>query len=152
MNYNGIYPTSGKECELYFPSATAVKVGLCSNSTIQLLEDQENCAQPIWSEKFSIFLTTDQLIESLCGYNTWIAFYPVDRRRRIKRINKPNKENKKNDQDNAALGHLEIKYNRLNPLEFIEEFLIDEVTLANIPRFENTRHRYPWLCSLRGNV
>ena len=38
---------------------------------------------------------------------------------------------------------------KLNPLQLIEEFATG-ITIASKPSFENTRGRYPWICSLRG--
>ena len=37
---------------------------------------------------------------------------------------------------------------RLNPIRVVQ--VLGDVPLATVPPVENTLHRYPWLCSLRG--
>ena len=36
----------------------------------------------------------------------------------------------------------------LIPIEFIENYEMHGVTIALVPPLENTKHRYPWICSL----
>lgn len=95
----GVFPTSLEPCEFFNPDdcdctctfeeivssqcqvdccykfETDIVVGLCSQRTKQLLRDQENCVHPLWSENFR--LTIQNLVLSLCDYDTWFNFYPV---------------------------------------------------------------------------
>ena len=113
--------------------------GFCSDRTQDLLRDQENCIYPIYSEKSSIATTTDRLIQSMCDYQTYLDFSPelLDRRvnRNIKKSVDEWKNNHNNDEDSEDI--------KLIPIEEVNSYF------ARVPPLEHTKHRYPWLCSLR---
>ena len=147
VTYPGLFNVSDQSCELDDYYGTVVIVtGLCSERTKELLRDQENCVHPIFNEKEGIWWTTTYLIESMCDDQTHSDFYPapLDRRMNNKR-NPPTKETLQprtpqhladdNDEDADGL--------RLIPIEVVH------VSYARVPPLENTKHRYPWICSLR---
>ena len=73
--YPGDFPvTDSCEVDPYYPYS--VLTGLCSEQTQELLRDQDNCVIPIFSQKESIYLTTRELIYSMCDYQTYDAFWP----------------------------------------------------------------------------
>ena len=74
VNYPGLYNTSQDDCLLLQVDGlqTAIISGLCSEKTRELLVDQENCIRPLWSQKFSIFWTSNSLVQSLCDFETEI--------------------------------------------------------------------------------
>ena len=120
VTYPGLYPVSNQTCELY-NSNYYVRTGLCSERTMELFEDQGNCVQPIYKDRTSIYYTTRNLIVSLCNISTYLGFWPSPI-----------------DDD---------RNNRLTPITAIN--VLGGVTIPLIPPLENTKHRYPWICSLR---
>ena len=113
--------------------------GLCSQTTQELLRDQENCIHPIYNQKESIYRATHQLIYSMCDYQTYLAFLPSTFGRSLP-IKRPENEMKNND--DVRLIPIEEAY----PENSYEN---GEPSIARVPPLENTKHRYPWLCSLR---
>ena len=95
----------------------------------------------------------------MCPYDTWYDFdiVSVDGRNRKKtRKNKKGKKRRKNKRKNpknkivrtkASLRRRQPDHDRLTPIEAVEE--INGVTIKTVPPLDNTRHRYPWICSLR---
>ena len=132
VTFPGLFPVSNKSCELYetdYPdSETDLKTGLCSESTKKSFSsDQQGCIHPLWNQKVSIFQTADKLIRSLCDWQTWWDFIPAPiegRRTRKSTIQ-----------------------NRLTPIDFVGE--INGVTIARAPPLQHTKHRYPFICSMR---
>ena len=110
--------------------------GLCSETTKELLRDQENCVIPIFSQKLSILRTTRELIRSMCDEQAYDDFWPAPLDRRS--------EEKITRQQRSPPEHLTSEDDR-------EVRLIPIVgsTSTGVPPLENTKHRYPWLCSLR---
>ena len=108
-----------------------MKTGLCSEKTQQLLStDQLDCIRPLYSQKYSIWQTADSLVRSLCDWDTWWDLWPApleERRRRDRRS--------KSD------------ILRLTPIDEVGEY--NGVTIAVVPPLHHTKHRYPWICSLR---
>lgn len=133
--YNpGLFPISEKSCEL---DGFILKTGLCSTKTKRLLRNRKSCINPLWSGKVEILRTVSSLILSLCEDNIWIEFLNPGKRKR--------KYGRKHELKLRLKEYMkDVKF---NPLNSIQQF--GNVTLSSIPRFENTRHRYPWLCSLR---
>ena len=126
-NFPEVVQVSDQDCEI-----DGQDIGLCSERTKELLRDQENCVIPIWSQKRSITLTTVNLIGSMCDYQTYWDFNPE---------------------------YISDENDRLIPIEEVYDYYHydygdgydyeNPVTIARVPPLENTKHRYPWLCSLR---
>ena len=126
---------SEQPCELHNPPEDChVRSGLCSGATEELLRDQENCVHPIWRQKSNIYSTVSYLVRSLCRQETFNNF--VD----------SVETNSENDTGEEMLDG----DNRLIPIESVLES--NGVTIARVPPLENTKHRYPWICSLRSVV
>ena len=128
-----------------------MSTGLCSQQTRQLLVDQENCVHPLWSKHFR--LTLNQIVYSMCDFETWYFFYPeplVGRSKGKKRIENRRRNKKRNRfGTKKSLAKLRKRLeNRLTPIETVTEFA-PGFTISLVPPLEDTRHRYPWLCSLR---
>ena len=51
-----------------------IKRGLCSSETEALLLDQENCVQPLLSQRDDILNSVDHLIRSTCSWQSWQAW------------------------------------------------------------------------------
>ena len=120
--------------------------GLCSNTTQTLLSDPQNCINPIFNLTERIFDSVRCLVNSMCDRETWQNLEPVPITKRVPamKLLKDNQEDK--------------RFHRLIPLEQIQEYFviisfdpfnISSVLLVPYPPLENTRHRYPWICSLR---
>ena len=134
-HYNdiGIWNISETDCEFYeeddYYYAYDIKTGLCSEKTEMLLLDQKNCIHPLWSSKFEITRTIDSLIFSLCEESVYFGFWPEPITTNEREVKPKN------------------KINKLNPIEYVE--VLNGVSFNTTLEFENTKHRYPWLCSLR---
>ena len=112
----GFYPTSATPCFFWPPNTQAIVpgFGLCSDETRALLQDQENCIRPIYSQTYSITFTIERLILSMCDfYVTFINFFPSTGRRR--------RQLDFESQVNA----------RLNPIRVVQE--LGDVPLATVP-------------------
>ena len=163
--FPGLFPVSDQPCELYNPeecdctledyynnfcteeetvaancwwwekvnNAYDVRRGLCSEKTQELLQHQDNCIIPSFSQNSVIFYTTLTLVRSLCDWRTWVDFNPASG----STVNTNRFTQKKEDYDA-----------RLNPIEAVAPYP-NNVTITLIPPLENTKHRYPWICSLR---
>ena len=140
-------------CYLWDPSD--LKSGLCSEMTKQLLStDQQNCIQPLYNQKDNIILTTTYLIRSMCDRQTWSAFFPASIGKRRVNINRSrNKKKYKRNKRKKQKQKLRNKFrksttnSRLTPIELVQ--VMNGVTIARVPPLENTKNRYPWICSLR---
>ena len=42
--------------------------------------------------------------------------------------------------------------NRLNPITEVINFPNTDTTVSTVPNFENTKHRYSWICSIRDPI
>ena len=119
-----------------------VRMGLCSERTKELLRDQENCVYPIFSQKKNIFQTTWKLIQSMCDYQTFSDFYKKAPLNWRVNVNRQKQFTVDNDDNNVRLIPIEETF----PTNFggwgIPPY-------ARVPPLENTKHRYPWICSLR---
>ena len=153
VTYPGLFPVSNQTCEFFNCECTLddvlnnactteeflacfiegeVRNGLCSERTKQLLStDQLNCIHPLYTQRLSIYNTVWHLVRSLCDVKTSIDFVPAP----IVREGVNNKIRK------SKINH------RLTPIESIDEQ--GGVTLARVPPLQHTKHRYPWICSLR---
>ena len=105
----------------YWWNSFDVSSGLCSERTRQLASDQENCIRPLYLRKRSIYFTAKHLFGALCNVWSYISFKPRSRQ------SKPD--------------------NRFVQIDYVS--VINEETLAAVPPLEHTKHRYPWICSLR---
>ena len=168
--FPGVFSTSPTPCVFHQPDdyywITDIKTGLCSEKSQQLIRDYDNCGKPLLGDKFVISRVANDLIYSLCDFDTWLAFVKPPqpgkrhspskflerkegyRGRKKHRFGKRKKKNKK------LRGRKVADENRLTPIENVEVSMFNgfNVTITSVPPLENTRHRYPWLCSLRGNV
>ena len=174
INFPGLFPISDQSCEFdtlecwcnfddflnnfctyeeYLaancPNDPVVVRGLCSQRTQELLRDRENCIIPIYSQKTSIFTTTYHLIRSMCDYSYFWYFSAVPFARRVN-VNKKRSlndvKNKNDDNEAHDVGA------RLIPIEevFGENYYGEgSPQIARVPPLQNTKHRYPWICSLR---
>ena len=60
------------DCWWWEYTSNPMKTGLCSNQTEELLKDQENCIQPVWSQDTKIKNTIQLLVNNMCKqYNTY---------------------------------------------------------------------------------
>ena len=138
--YNGVFNVSDQHCDVDVASTNVVK-GLCSNRTQELLRDQGNCVIPVWNQKEYILNTARDLIGSMFGQQTLENFRPSSLGRRL------NTDDATNNNE------------RLIPVEYVYDYYRydydtlevdpDSVRIARVPPLENTKHRYPWICSLR---
>ena len=163
VQYPGLFQVSNRSCEMYKPEdwppesqpkGYEIKKGFCSERTKALLSDQENCVRPIWSLKQSIFVSVDLLIESLCDYDYSRLFAPLpfshsrsysnsfEHLKEIRRLNF-NDTLQQTQQDSWTRDD-----SRLTPIGYPEEFSGVTIFRDSIQP-ENTKHRYPWICSLR---
>ena len=166
VNFKDLYRTSDRDCIIHEEgevfSATDIKSGLCSERTKVLMRDQYNCIRPLLSLKRSITLTVFDLVQSLCDIETVQSISTAligrtkikvsrknkrSKRKKNKRKKKKKKKSKKIYQAKAAMRRRYTNHNRLTPIEEIS--IINGATIASVPPLENTRHRYPWICSLR---
>ena len=133
-NANGTWNISDKDCQFQEDGKKPyyIKTGLCSEKTEMLLLDQKNCIQPIYSTEYEITFSFKRLILSLCKYSVYDGFWPEPITTNETEVKQKNKKNK------------------LTPIEWVE--VINFVNLNTTLEFENTKHRYPWLCSLRRRV
>ena len=76
---------SDQPCEFFYNSygTPLVETGVCSETTKELLSDQENCIHPLYGQKHSIWWTTMNLIRSMCNYQTYSDFYPASIERKV---------------------------------------------------------------------
>ena len=147
----GLFPVSRQPCELHEPDdyyhGHEIRKGLCSERTKLLLSDQQNCIHPLWKQKSSIVATANNLIRSMCDFRTWWFDFnkPVPIDRRVDTRIKTNETRKYDPLKRMRPSH--DYENKLIPIDSIEE--INGVNFARVPPLENTKHRYPWICSLR---
>ena len=139
VRFPGLFQVSNQSCEVDSEHPHYVVRGLCSERTQELMKDQQNCVHQIFSQKRSIYWTTRYLIWSMCDEQTHENFLPrpIDSRVKTKRSAKEEKNHRKK---------------RLTPIEQVygeNYFGNGSPTLGQVPPLENTKHRYPWICSLR---
>ena len=152
--YPGVYQESDQQCE--FDDYGFVVRGLCSLRTLELLRDQENCVIPIFSLKRGIYFTIRIMILSMCGYETYSDFLPAPLDRKVsKNLKEKRKSKTTGAQQQSQAEHLtneDAKAVRLVPIElsYGENYFYEgSPIIARVPPLEHTKHRYPWLCSLR---
>ena len=110
-----------------------MRSGLCSARTQNLLStDQQNCIQPLFNQKYSIWLTTNGLVLSLCDEPTFYDFRPAPAG---------------GTRVNTKISGKSTPDNRLTPIQNVADY--NGVTLAAVPPLHHTKHRYSWICSLR---
>ena len=155
LNYPGLWPVSDQPCEFFYNSygTPFVETGLCSETTKELLSDQENCIHPLYGQKHSIWWTTMNLIRSMCNYQTYSDFYPAAIERKVNMKTKRSITEEKISRLRRQPEYLseddeEANDFRLIPIGSISQWNYG-VTIATVPTLENTKHRYPWICSLR---
>ena len=163
VNYPGLLPVSDQPCEFYDPEECGctwndyqnglctweeyiaadctwwrdyhVKRGLCSNRTKELLSDRQSCNVPANLLIPLGHLTMGNLLRSLCDEQ---ASYSISR-------------------ETLQGRHMSEENDRLIPIEsiigyendYVDGDVIPGFTIAKIPPLQHTKHRYPWICSLR---
>ena len=134
----GVLPVSDQTCEFEYDIFNRPRpvTGLCSERTQNLLRDKENCAIQILSQKSRMYWTVLGLIFSMCERQTYLDFYPQPLRRSEKK--EIHYSLQRRQQDGVKL----IPIEEVNNEEYV-------VPLAVVPPLEHTKHRYPWLCSLK---
>ena len=140
VNYPGLFPVSNQACEVYEESSGMWKVrsGLCSERTQELLSsDQQNCIQPLFSQKNSVLRTAGWLVQSLCDDQTFNSFSPRDVEGNTEYTGYTEYKSRKSKPDT-----------RFTPIDNVVDYY-GGLTLANVPDLHHTKHRYPWICSLR---
>ena len=98
---------------------TGIDIGVCSNVTEQLLLDIEDCGYFLREQTNLIFNTLQELLTRMC--NTEAV--------------------------NSLIARTSINVTRLVPIESVTEF--EDATISTNLNSTNTRHRYPWICSVR---
>ena len=145
VRYPGLYRVSNQPCEFFQDESNKVwdiKTGLCSSETEELLRDQKKCIRPLYTGEDSILDTVYRLILSMCRLDVWENFRPSNTRKYRKFINRNRKNRRKKKPNRRKL------IDKVVPIEEVNDYG-DGLILAQIPQFENTKHRYPWLCSLK---
>ena len=130
VHYPGLFPVSDQPCEF---NDYGVVRGLCSERTKELLGDRENCGHPMLRGKQSLFATILLLTRSMCDCQTYISFFH-------------------GGGYYAGLHQCEPQVAEDVRLIPIEDAYTDDyyaVPVGRVPPLENTKHRYPWICSLR---
>ena len=163
LYFPGLFQTSATPCEFHVPDDfywfTDIKTGLCSQETQDLIRDYDNCGKILLNDKVEIATLANDLIYSLCDFETWRAFIKPppgairnkqtesqsDGKRRFKGGKGNKRRNKKPGRRQAD------KDSKLTPITNIDIILFNgfNTTYTSVPPLENTKHRYPWLCSLR---
>ena len=121
----GEYPESVTTCDRNGAPGKA----LCSEATESLLLEKE-CKDYVWNTKQEVWQTIRWgLIDSMCTSSTYNLFYPnfFDKKRSL---------------------HQHSNDSRLLPITEVSNSWGGH-TFGPIPDLVNTRHRYPWICSLR---
>ena len=155
LDFPGVYQESELQCE--FDNYGYPVRGLCSERTLELLRDQENCVIPIYSAKYSIWFTIRIMILSMCDYQAYFDFVPAPLDRRV--LENVNEKRKSQNSDTPQqwsqpepFTYEDAENARLIPIEsaYGENYFSDgSPQFASVPPLEHTKHRYPWLCSLR---
>ena len=171
LNFPGAFTFSNIPCEFHEPDDfywfTDIKQGLCSEQTKQLIRNYEECGRILLNDKFAISKTSNDLIYSMCDFETYRAFIkpPADSLRvkqrnyggglekKKRKINhgKVKSKSRKKKRRNKQTRRQGDGGDRLTPIEDIQVVMFQgfNVTYSSVPPLEHTRHRYPWLCSLR---
>jgi hypothetical protein len=127
----GIYEESDS-CETVFnkPGYT-INGGTCSNRTEDLLVERK-CLKDIFEQQEFIINTILSLIFTSCRDNVGDVFFDFAKNNNIlSRSNVPNLK-----KDNNL---------RLAPVQII----LEDLNIQTKLQYNNTKHRYPWVCSLR---
>ena len=139
--YEGIYDINDS-CT--FDVFESIDIGTCSMETEELLVEQE-CIQEVFSQQGFIQNTITQLIYASC--NSYIADIYVEFSREAAGIRSEGRGMEIDPQSTEA-NQIQAKVmQRLAPSQSVLEFA--NFTSYTQLNFENTRHRYPWVCSLR---
>ena len=133
--YLYLYQVSDQECVM---SGNNVMRGLCSETTLELLRDQENCVDPIWTGKYEVYWTASWLMRTLCDEQTYWNFKPSWQNTRQQKS-----EASETSQQSEHWTHEDSEDVRLVPIDQVY------VDFARVPPLEDTKHRYPWICSLK---
>ena len=151
-----LFSTSALPCEFHVPDGfffpTDIRAGLCSEQTKRLIEDHENCGAPLLGEKFAIARIVNDVVYSLCDFDTWVDFIkppdptvrarPEDlggvRRRKEKRRRKSGKKKRKSGKrkkNRPRRKQEKEDSDRLTPLENVEVVMFSgfNVTLTSVP-------------------
>lgn len=123
--------------------------GVCSPETEAKLITNE-CLKTSFKQTNFVFITLYNLVQNSCSQNVTNAwdrflFEFLSRKRQIKK--KEGKSGRRRKQHKASLN---TTVSRLPPEILISTLPNGEVIRTELP-FTNTRHRYPWICSLRSS-
>ena len=147
----GELPISANECGMGGVDQNGhrypIYQGPCSSDTESKLQTQE-CINAVFSIKAGVFLTIRRLVRSICKTSVWRSFKPGRRINRVSEVNLNITETETEHNETIFQSTNTTSSSKLIPISEINEEY--EPTLARVPHLENTKHRYSWLCSLRG--
>ena len=103
-------------------SPSEVDGGLCTQETEEALKSQE-CINDVWRQRPDILFQIRHLVRLMCNYKVYIGFRPKEQSSRLNPVNEIN--------------------------AYYDSMANSNVTLTTKLDFENTRHRYSWICSIR---
>ena len=83
----------------------------------------KECINDVWQQRPDILRQIRFLIRLMCNYKVYIGFLP--------------------------LGEPASKLNPINELNIYQEDPTSNISFNTKLEFENTRHRYSWICSIR---
>ena len=141
FDLTAIYPIVPDVMGQCFNNTTGLPKGLCSDETEELLKDDNNC----------FFETIDQnppmLANTIFSLNLTMCYH-LDRRTSnyntyFDSLMTPSKKHKKKKRKKSP------QSSRLNPLYEVGIRYTDGKPYRSTLELEHTRHRYPWICSLR---
>ena len=106
-----------------------IDIGICSAATEAALVNQNDCIYDVYKRPNLVNMAINELIRDTCTtlttYQPWVDFA--------------------NMREMRSLDDLAVRY---VPFEAVNTLPDGSFLRTELP-FENTRHRYPWFCSLR---
>ena len=110
-------------------NAIFIDIGICSAATEAALVNQNDCIYDVYKRPNLVNMAINELIRDTCTtlttYQPWNDFA--------------------NMREMRSLDDLAVRY---VPFEAVNTLPDGSFLRTELP-FENTRHRYPWFCSLR---
>jgi hypothetical protein len=141
-NFEGIYKISSDCTEA--GNFCGIDQGTCSAETEELLSKQE-CVLELFEQQGFIQNTVMQLIQNSCSFKVSDIYTSFQQEANGFPPLDPCDPDYEYPDD--LMEGLNRSNNRLAPAQSVLQF--PDFTLNTQLNFENTRHRYPWVCSLR---
>ena len=148
-NYNGLYN-----------SQSSIEVGTCSTQTEELLKSRE-CGFALAKQPDLIFITLELMLYCMCNtqlVEDLMSGTSINSKFR----NTTNTQSVEDLMSEIRIPNINSKYRNTNrhgrnlnetrifPIEFVTQF--EDATIVTNINANNTRHRYPWICSLRSKT